>query len=155
MNLARSFRISCNAVFGGRTSRLFSALPPVLALALIWPFGGGTQINLMPGSLTPGAQGTVNIKKGGNGNTKLDINVSALAQPGSLTPSENAYVVWIEPPGHPAQNIGRITVNKHEHGELHAETPYKRFKLVITAQHNAQAQMPNGNTILSGTVTHH
>ena len=154
MKRTRCFRTPCDAVFGGSASCLFSAVPLVLALALIWPFGGGTRISLMPGSRTPGARGSAIIKSGGNRNTRVDIRVHSLARPGSLSPAENAYVVWVEPPGEATQNVGQIAVNGKQKGDLHIHTPYKRFKLMITAEQNAQAQMPNGPTILSGTVAH-
>lgn len=109
---------------------------------------------MMAGTVTPGATGTIVVKKGDNGNTTLDIRAGSLAAPSSLTPAENVYVVWIQPPGQQAQNHGQLQVNQNEQGELHTETPYRRFKVFITAEQNAQVQMPMGPTVLSADVAH-
>ena len=136
---------------GGRQSvTLFGIAPLALALAFVWPFGGGgRKIQLMAGSVTPAAHGTVTVKIGQNGNTDLDIKAGSLAPPSSLTPAENVYVVWIESPGHDPQNCGQLQPGQKENAELHTETAYKSFKLFITAQQNAQAQEPSGPQILS------
>jgi hypothetical protein len=130
-------------------------MPLLLCLAFIWPFGGGHNVQMMAGSSTPGANATINVKKGDNGNTTLDIKAKNLAPPSSLTPAENVYVVWIQPPDQTAQNEGRLRVNQNEQAEIHTETPYKRFKVFITAQQNAQAQEPTGPRILSADIARH
>lgn len=135
-----------------RSQSFYGILPVVVCLALLWPFGGGRKVDMMSGTKTPGAGGVIIVKKGGNGNTSLDIKAHSLAPPSSLTPAENVYVVWIEPPGHSAQNHGQVAVNQHENAEIHTETPYKRFKVFITAEQNAQVRMPEGPRVLSATV---
>ena len=136
-------------------ARLFAAVPLLLCFAFIWPFGGGRQVQMMAGSTTPAANATINVKKGDNGNTALDIKAQALAPPSSLTPAENVYVVWIAPPDQAAQNHGQLRVNSHEQGELHTETPYKRFHVFVTAEQNAQVQEPMGPRILSADIAQH
>lgn len=129
-------------------------LPAVLCFALIWPFGGGWKtVNLMPGADAPAAQGAVKYKTGGNGNVELQIDTRSLAPPDSLLPPENVYVVWIEPPGRSAQNLGRLKINGKEQADLSAETPFKRFHVFITAEHNQQIQTPQGPTVLSADVS--
>lgn len=137
-----------------RGTKLASVAPLLFCLAFLWPFGGGGRtIHLMAGTAVPGAQGTVQAKNGSNNNTTLDVKVRALADPSSLTPAENVYVVWIQPPGQAPQNMGQITVNQKEDGELHTETANQRFRIFITAEQNAQAQMPQGPKILSADVS--
>jgi hypothetical protein len=140
--------------FAQRGTTLASVAPLLFCLAFFWPFGGGGRtIHLMAGSTTPAAQGTVQAKNGDNGNTELDVKVRALAAPSSLTPAENVYVLWIQAPGQAPQNHGQIAVNQHEQGELHTETPNQRFKVFITAEENAKAQMPEGPKVLSADVS--
>lgn len=110
---------------------------------------------MMAGQATPAARGTIAVSTGNNGNTELDLKVRALAPPSSLTPAENVYVVWIQPPGQNAENRGELRVDGHEDGELRVESPHKRFKLFITAEQNAQAQMPQGPQVLSADVEQH
>lgn len=134
--------------------RLHAFLPAALCFAMIWPFGGGwNKTKMMAGDATPGARGVVQYKSGDNTNTALDIKVSSLAPPSSLTPSENDYVVWIESPGHAPQNLGQLKVDGNEQGELNTETPYKRFRVFITAEENPRLQMPTGPKILSADVS--
>lgn len=135
-----------------RGSLHYAVLPLILGLVLIWPFGGGKNVKMMAGTDTPAAQGTINVRHGDNHNTKLDIKVHALAQPSSLHPPANVYVVWVQPPGQNPKNAGEIAVNNNLDGELKAVTPYKRFKVFITAEQNAQAESPQGPQVLSADV---
>lgn len=142
-----------NLFVQGRT--FMSVLPLAFCLAFIWPFGGGGRtVQMMAGTETPAARGSVQINTGGNGNTTVDVKAHALATPSSLTPPENVYVVWIQPPGQAAQNQGQLMVGQHEDGELTARTPYKRFSVFITAEQNATAQTPEGPRVLSADVSH-
>lgn len=132
---------------------LAAVLPALLFCAFAWPFSGWKSIAMMSGTTTPGAQGTVRFKIGGNGNTELDITARALAHPSSLTPPQNHYVVWIQPPGENAKDLGALKVNDKEQGSLRTETPNKRFKVFITAEQNINESQPMGPTVLSANVT--
>jgi hypothetical protein len=138
-----------------RQNRLFSATPVLLCLAFVWPFGGGNKVQMMAGTSTPGANATITVKKGSNGNTALDIKAKNLAQPSSLSPPENVYVVWIQAPDQMPQNEGRLRVNSKEQAEIHTSTSYKRFSVKITAEQNAQVQEPTGPSILSADIAQH
>jgi len=129
-------------------------LPAVLCLAFIWPFNGGGEkkIQMMAGNETPAAQATVTAQTGGNNNTELNIKVRELALPSSLTPPENVYVVWVQPPGQSPKNLGELKVDNKQNGNLHSETPYKRFTIFITAEKDAQIQEPQGPRVLSADV---
>lgn len=157
MNIARrAFARLRAARFASFSSNaFFSALmPAVLCFAMVWPFGGGWKtVNLMAGADSPAAQGVVKYKTSGNGNTALQIDTRSLAAPSSLTPAENAYVVWIQPPGQTTQNLGELKVNDKEQADLSTETAFKRFHIFITAEQNAQIQQPEGPTVLSADVS--
>lgn len=151
--VVRHRRTSGRRAFLYRPGVLPSLLPLVL-FAFIWPFGGGgRKVHMMAGSATPAAQGTVTIQTGNNGNTTLDLKVQALAAPSSLSPAANVYVVWIQPPDQNPQNHGQLSVNQSEDGELHTKTPYKRFKVFVTAEQNARIQEPTGPRVLQADVS--
>ncbi len=136
-----------------RGTTLRGVAPLIFCLAFIWPFGGGGRtVHMMAGNATPAAQGTVQVKTGDNGNTTLDVKAKALAPPSSLSPAENVYVLWIQPPDHAPLNHGQIRVDGDQNAELHTRTPYKRFRVFITAEQNAQTQMPEGPRVLSAEV---
>lgn len=152
MKLTRflTYRGLSNSLFA-RTG-FFAGVPGLLCLALIWPFGGPRKVQMMAGTSAPGATATIQIRKGDNGNAALDIKAANLAPASSLTPAENVYVVWIQPPDKLAQNAGQLRVNQHEQAELNTVTAFKRFKVFITAEQNAQTQEPEGPRILSADV---
>lgn len=143
---------SASQAAAGSISRF--AIMPVLLLAFaFWPFGSGSKkIDLMAGHETPGARGTISVKTGPNSNTRLDLKAYSLAHPSSLAPPENAYVVWVQPPGENPKNEGQLQVDKKENGELRTEVPYRRFKVFITAEQNPQTQAPTGPQVLSADV---
>jgi hypothetical protein len=135
-----------------RTGFYLAFLPAILSLALFWPFGGSKKVQMMAGTVTPGAQGTISFNTTSNNNVKMDVKVQSLANPSGLTPAENVYVLWIQPPGKAAQNQGEIKVDKNQNGEIGAQTSYKRFKIFITAEQNAQVTAPQGPEVLTADV---
>jgi hypothetical protein len=91
-----------------RPGLLLSVAPLVLGMAFFWPFGGnsGKTVPITASKDTPAAHGTINVKTGQNDNIRIDLKVDALARPTSLTPTENVYVVWVQPPGQNPKNDG-------------------------------------------------
>lgn len=157
MNEKFDFLEKLSSARSGRIVRppsFFMLLPAIFCLAFIWPFngGGGKKIQMMAGNETPAAQATVTAQIGKNNNTELTIKAHALAVPSSLTPPANVYVVWVQPPGQSPKNLGELNVDNKLNGELHTETPYKRFSIFITAEKDAQIQEPQGPKVLSADV---
>ena len=135
-----------------RTGCFAAIAPLVLAMAMFWPFGGGNKIVMSGGQVVPAAQGTVSIHSGHNGNTEVDTKVKYLANPSSLTPPENVYVVWFQPQGQAAVNEGALKVDKGLNGELKTVTPYKRFEVIVTAEKSPQVKSPTGPQVLTANV---
>ncbi len=131
-----------------------AALPLMFALAFIWPFGGGgTKVQMTPNAgQTPAAQGTITVTHGSNDNTRIDTKVQNLATPSSLKQPAEVYVEWIEPNGQAPKNEGQIVIGNDRKGELKTETPYKHFKVFITAQKTATVTSPTGPHVLTATV---
>lgn len=101
------------------------------------------------GTGVSGAQGIVKVQKDkDNGNMKLEIKVEHLARPSSLTPSANAYLVWIRPNGADALKQGAIGVDNNLSGELTVETVAKDFDLFITAEQSDSATVPSSTEVL-------
>lgn len=130
----------------------FSFAPALLYFAFVWPFGGGKDVQMMAGESNPAARCTIHLHMGDNGNTELDMKADSLAATSALTPPKNAYVVWIQPPNEAPQNHGQIATDKNQKAELKTATPYKRFRVFITAEDQAQMQAPEGPTVLSADV---
>ena len=103
-------------------------------------------------TLQPAAAAQLTDQKDDNGNTKLKIHVYHLAKPDALTPAREAYVVWIEPNGQPAQNMGVIKVNDNLESEFSTRTPFKKFKVYVTAEDGPKVTTPSGDKILEANV---
>jgi len=112
----------------------------MVALFAIWPFGSSKQYPMTAASAVPAARGTV-------------IKVEHLARPASLTPSANAYLVWIRPNGGDAFKQGAIGVDSNLNGELKTETVSKDFDVFITAEQSNSVNSPSDVEVLSAHVS--
>lgn len=109
-------------------------------------------MQMIAGQSNPAARCTIHMHVGDNGNTELDMKAESLAAPSALTPPKNAYVVWVQSPDDAPQNHGQITIDKNQKAELKTVTPYKRFRVFITAEDQPQMKVPEGPTVLSADV---
>lgn len=134
------------------SARFFAALPAIVFLAFLWPFGGGKRVHMTAGQEDPAAHGVIHIKTTGNGNIQLDIQAKSLAKPNALTPPEQVYVVWIQRSGQAPTNEGALKVDGNLNGELTTVTPFKDFRVFITAEKYAQLRVPQGPTVLHAHV---
>ena len=71
----------------------------LLSLVTIIYFGSCSstkKVSFNTSTVEPAAEGTVKVKKDNNSNYHINVDVANLAGSKKLTPSKNAYVVWIE-----------------------------------------------------------
>jgi hypothetical protein len=129
----------------------FSVLPLILMLG-IWPIPQ-SKIVMNSSQSVPAAKGVIHASHDNNNNTKLEITVHYLAQPGALTPSASAYVVWLHPDNDTPQNKGELKIGKDRNGSLAILTPLKRFAIYVTPEQSAQATAPTGEHVLSANVS--
>ena len=129
-----------------------SCLLVLAALILSGVTNAAKKFPLTAASSVPGARGTVEIGTDKNGNTRVKVKVQHLASPESLTPPQNAYVVWFQQKGSSPESQGRLTVNKKLEGQFETTTPYKNFDLFITAEQDATTKSPGGTEVLRATV---
>lgn len=129
-------------------------LPPVTLLAA-WPFASSRKdYKMTPDPSVPAASGAVHVQREkGTGSLKLDVKVKNLAHPYNLTPSENAYVIWVRPSGGEAVRQGALQVDKNLSGELKTVTNSNAFDLFITAEPSENATAPAGTKVLSAHVS--
>jgi len=133
--------------------RYSALIPGVLGMMLLWPFGDSAKkFTMMPAKEVPGAQGTVAVKTGKNGNTEVDVTTKALAQPSALTPPEETYVVWFQPPDQSPKNMGALRVDNNLNGKLSTVAPYRHFKVFITAEKQQNVASPHGAKVLTADV---
>lgn len=126
----------------------------MVALLLVWPFSYAKEYHMTSGVGVPAATGIVKVQKNkDNRNVKLDIKVDHLARPSSLTPSADAYLVWIRPNGGDALKQGAIGVDKNLSGELKLETASKEFDVFITAEQSNSVTFPSSVEVLRTHVS--
>ena len=126
----------------------------MVSLLAIWPWAASKEYPMRASSSTPAAAGIVRVQKDkDNGNTKMDIKVWHLANPSRLTPSANAYIVWIRTRDGAAVRQGGIRVDKNQKGQVKLVTVAKDFELFITAEQSETADVPSDFHVLSADVT--
>jgi hypothetical protein len=126
----------------------------MMSLLAIWPWSSGKEYHMTASNSVPAATGIVKVEEDkDNGNMKLDIKVDHLANPSSLTPPADAYIVWVRPSGGAAVKQGAIRVRKDLTGELKTVTVSKDFDLLITAEQSESVSMPSGMEVLHTHVS--
>lgn len=110
--------------------------------------------SFLTSTVVPAAQGNVKIKKDGNNNYAIKIDLANLAEPDKLQPPKKSYVVWIETGSDGIKNIGQIkTSTNFLSSKLKASfqtvSSFNPVKVFITAEDDASIQYPSGVTVLS------
>jgi hypothetical protein len=130
-----------------------SALSLLAAAALSLGCAGPQPVPLLNGQATPAAEGTVQAVPGPNGNTHIDVLVRHLAPPEKVAPSGKVYVVWVQAPGGPPQNIGALRLDENLTGRLSSVTPLQAFTLFVSPEQSPVETMPQGPRVLSAQVS--
>lgn len=151
MKLKSTLQASSGRFSLGNPRALFS-IAPLFLMLWVWPFPQ-SKIVMSSSQSVPAAKGVIHDTHDGNNNTKLEMSVHYLAQPGALTPSAAAFVVWLQPDNDTAQNKGELKIGKDRNGSLTIVTPLKRFAIYVTPEQSAQATAPTGEHLLSANVS--
>lgn len=140
------------ARLGPRISSTFFSIAPLILMlgVLFWP---KSKIVMSSSPSVPAAKGIIHATHDSNKNIKLEMSIHYLAEPGALTPSAAAYVVWLQPDNDSAQNKGELKIGKDRNGSLNIVTPLKRFAIFITPEQSAEATAPTGEHLLSANVS--
>jgi hypothetical protein len=124
----------------------------MLALFLASVVAWAREDKLTNTGVAPAAQGKVITSTDRNGNTSVEVEVEHLANPQSLKPAKEAYLVWIQQSGQSPQLLGALRVNEELKGTLKGSTPFTNFDVIITAEDQLKADTPSSTVILKGTV---
>jgi len=118
--------------------------------------GGGNNgqtytLNASP--KVPAATGKVSVSTEKNGNHTVDINVERLAEPQKVFEGASTYVVWLIAPGSAPTNIGVLPLDSDLKGSLETKTPFKTFRVEVTAETTASATQPTDtNRVMTASV---
>jgi hypothetical protein len=102
--------------------------------------------------MIPSAVGKVKVANEKDGNTKVKVEVSHLAQPSSVFDQTSTYVVWLKPESGAAQNVGVLSLNKDLKGSLETQTAFKDFQVIVTAEKDANVTAPSGRSVMNASV---
>lgn len=97
--------------------------------------------------ITPAADIVVKKKQDKNGNLMILVSAKNLAAVERLSPSKNAYVVWVVTDNSEVRNIGQLKNTNVQTTSLKSIVPFKFWEIFITAEDHADAQYPSGTEI--------
>jgi hypothetical protein len=141
---------------------VLAILVPAVAILGALQFGcstvkswGTSPTSMTSASDVPASEGTVKATAGDNGNTRLAIRVKHLAPAYKVQTDATVYVVWLQQPNQPLQNIGALTLSDSLVGSLDTESPYRRFTISITPEPGQQGQQPTHPPVFTADVNRH
>ncbi len=106
------------------------------------------KVEMKTSSTVPAAGGRAILAHDRNKNVRGSLGGRHLAKPQSLAPAKDTYVVWIQPEGQEANNVGVLRVNDELKGDFRTTTPYKKFDLFVTAEDSPTVSTPSGTEIM-------
>ncbi len=108
---------------------------------------------LVTGPSVPAARGTYSVSQTDNGNTRIQVKVSHLAEPSKLAATATTYLVWAQPEESTAAvPLGALKLDKDLTGSIEVMTPQKTFQLFITAEMAAGVSTPTGEKLLWASI---
>ncbi|MEO6685560.1 MAG: hypothetical protein ABIN24_06330 [Dyadobacter sp.] len=115
------------------------------------------KFNFAVSSVVPAAEGSVEVKKDGNENYEIELNISRLAEPERLSPKKKFYVVWVQTENSGDKNIGQLKtssgfLSSTLKSSLSTVTPFKPLGFLISAEDNIDVQHPGEQIVLRTTL---
>jgi hypothetical protein len=112
------------------------------------------KVSFVTSTVMPTADGTVKVKRDGNNNYNININIKHLAQPNRLVPAKTVYVVWAETKENGTKNLGRLNsssglFSSTLKSSLTTVSPVRPTMIFITAENDATIQYPGSQVVLT------
>lgn len=113
-----------------------------------------TSETFLNSSVVPGATGKVKVKKDGNQNYLIKLQVEDLASIERLQSSKQMYVVWMETERGNLENLGQLNtstgfLSKQRTASLETVSSFKPVRLFITAENEKNVRYPDQQVILT------
>lgn len=133
----RSSKIIRNTVFG------------IAIIMMMIVFGAcSKKIVFLGSSVVPAAEGHVKVKKDGNENYAISLNISNLAEVDKMQPPKNMYVIWMETDEGLTKNIGQIISSQNLNAKFETVSSSKPVMIYLTAEDTEDIQRP-GKVVLT------
>ena len=113
-----------------------------------------TSESFLNSSVVPGATGTVKVKKDGNQNYLIKVDIADLAAVERLQDSKQTYIVWMETEKGNSENLVQLKsstgfMSKRHTASLEATSPFKPVRIFVTAEKEGNERYPDQKTILT------
>ena len=113
-----------------------------------------TKLNFLNSAVVPAATGSVKVSSDNNKNYAIKLKVINLAPPSKLEPKKDLYVVWLVTKDNLTKNIGQLNSSTSFfsnllEGKLNTVSSFKPDYVFITAEKNANIQIPEGIVVLT------
>jgi len=134
------------------TKNLFSGI--LVIAMMLFVTSCATSETFLNSSVVPGATGKVKVKKDGNQNYLIKLQVEDLASIERLQSSKQMYVVWMETERGNYENLGQLNtstgfLSKQRTASLETVSSFKPVRLFITAENEKNVRYPDQETILT------
>jgi hypothetical protein len=132
-----------------------SAILGISAIIVVISLSGcASKHAFLSSSVVPAARGDVKVKKDGNNNYQIKIDINNLSEVKRLQPSKGAYVVWMVDDQDVTKNIGQINsgstmISSKLKASFHTVSAAKPHRIFVTAEDNATVAVPGSMMILS------
>lgn len=112
------------------------------------------KIGFQNSTVTPAARGYVKVKRDGNNNYIIKVDITDLAEVKKLEPAKQAYIVWMETGQSYAKNIGKIIsstsmLSNRLTANFETVSTTKPTRVFVTAEEDATTQYPGTMVILT------
>jgi hypothetical protein len=139
-----------------QTNRLGKAITTsaISLISFVFFLSCSSRIQFANSTVMPTAEGSVKVKRDGNNNYSIDINIKHLANPNKLVPAKDLYVVWAETKDNGTKNLGRLNTStglfsSTLKSSLRTVSPVKPTMIFITAENDAGIQYPGSQVIMT------
>lgn len=116
------------------------------AQVIPWAPGASSTVSMRSTDRLPEARGTVMVEREG-GTTAIEIELDSM-KPASLFGGDyNTYVLWVVPPGGPAENLGEVLLDG-DRARLKASTAAESFAILVSAEPHLLVTAPSAFIVL-------
>jgi len=112
------------------------------------------KVSFLTSSVVPAARGYIKVKRDGNKNYVIQVQLSDLAEASRLQPPRQTYVVWMVTDREETKNIGQVKssenfVSKNLSASFETVSSSRPTKIFITAEDDPGSQYPSTLVVLS------
>ena len=123
-------------------------------VAIMYPEGEGTSIDMVGTALSPRVTGKAEVKRTA-GRTRIKLEIANLGHPQGLSSYYTTYILWAVAPEGQADNLGELTVTGSDKREMEVTTPYQTFGLILTAEPHGLVKLPGPSIVAENILRKH